>query len=208
MFMIGIERRVGDGCQAAGRMNQRHCLINAKSLLADVRRLAGSDQRVERFIDRRDVAAFDERTGDVRPPHRSAGSELLDTRGLDVVAERAKPFHHPPPARLPRFAESSQAALDALIERIESVGEDVHVDSAVLAGQLHAGNQREAMLIRVRLDLEIGGEIVVIADGDNLDPGRARDIDDLARRPRAIRVMGVSMKIGVTQSATSPSKLS
>jgi len=40
----------------------------------------------------------------------------------------------------------------------------VHVDALVLARQLDTGNQRDAVLVGVRLDLEVRGEVVVIAD--------------------------------------------
>ena len=56
---------------------------------------------------------------------------------------------------------------------IERVREDVDVHAFVRARQFRGRNQRDAFRIGVRLDLEIRGEVVVIADGHDLDPVRA-----------------------------------
>ncbi len=84
----------------------------------------------------------------------------------------------------------------------------MHVDAFVLARQLHTGNQRDAARVGVGFDLEKRGEIVVIADRDDLDPGRARDIDHLTRRAGAVGMMSMCVQVAVTQSATRTSKLS
>jgi hypothetical protein len=189
-------------------VNQRDRLFDVETLFSNVRRLSRSDQRVERLIDGRDIAAFDERTGDVWASDGSAGSELLDALSFDPVSEGAEPLDHAPAACLTRFAKLRQPPRHAFIKRIERVRENVHVDACVLARQLDAGNQRERPLVGVRFDLEIGSEIVVIADGNDIDAGFVRDIDDLAGRARTVGMVGVRVKVGVTQSATRTSKLS
>jgi hypothetical protein len=83
--------------------------------------------------------------------------------------------------------------------RIERIREDVNVDAFVRARKFRRRNQRDAFRIRVRLDLEVRREIVVIADREDLDPVRKRDVDDLRRRTRAVGVIGVRVEVGVTQ---------
>jgi hypothetical protein len=86
-----------------------------------------------------------------------------------------------------------ETAFDPFIQRVERVREHVHIDAFVFARKLDAGNQRHAAFVGVRLDLEIRGEVVVIADRDDGDARGARDVDDFARRPRAVGVMGVGV---------------
>ena len=108
----------------------------------------------------------------MRASHRAAGGELVDALGADVVAERAQPLDHRVAAALARLAEAAQALVDPLVERIEGVGEDVHVDAVEAAGELDRRDERDAALVGVRLDLEVRGEVVVIADGDDVDAVR------------------------------------
>ena len=174
-------------------MDQRDRFFDIESLFADVPRLARAEELVESFVDGWDVAALDERARDVRTSDRSAGSELLDATRVDVVAERAKTFDDAASAILPRVAKMREAPLDAFVERVERVREHVHVDAFVFARELHAGNQRDATFVGVRLDFKKRGEVVVIADRDDGDARGARDVDDFARRPRAVGVVGVSV---------------
>ena len=166
-----------------------------KALLRNVSRLVRADQLVECFVDRNDISALDERACDVRPPDRASRSKLVHATRIDLIAQGAKALDHAAASRLARLPESRETALDALIMRIEGVGEDVHVHTLVLARQLDAGDQSDAALVGVRLDLEIRRDVVVIADGDDVEAVLAREIDDLARRARSIRMVGVKMKV-------------
>jgi hypothetical protein len=75
----------------------------------------------------------------------------------------------------------------------------VHVDAVHLARELHRRDERHAALARVLLDLEVRGEVVVIADGEDVEAVRLRDVDDFLRRARAVRVIRVGVQVGVTQ---------
>ena len=154
---------------------------------------------VEGIGDRVDAAGLDQRAGNVRPAERAAGGELLDAAELDRVAERAERLDHPCAAGLPRLAELAQPLFEALVGRVEGVGEDVHVVAVDDAGELRCRDQRDAALVRVRLDLEVGGDVVVVADGHDGDAALPREIDDLARRARSVGMVGVEMEVGVTQ---------
>jgi hypothetical protein len=47
------------------------------------------------------------------------------------------------------------------------------------AGELDRGDERDADGIGVRLDLEVGGGVVVVADGDDVETALAREVDHL-----------------------------
>src|SRR5688572_2027389 len=89
-----------------------------------------------------------------------------------------------------------QALLDALVMGVECIGEDVDVHAFVGARQLHGGNQGDAGGVGVRLDLEIRGQVVVVADGEDLDAVCLRHVDHFARCACAVGVMCMRVKIG------------
>src|ERR1051325_11766245 len=128
-----------DRQHAARRVYHRHRLVHLEALLLQVSRLAGAEERVEGGGDGSGVALLHERARNVRAPEGAAGSELLDALQADVAAEMAEALDHRQAAALARLAEVAQARVDPLVERIEGVGEDVHGEGAVAAGEARGG---------------------------------------------------------------------
>ena len=71
----------------------------------------------------------------------------------------------------------------------------------VRTGQLDAGDELHLARVGVRFGLEVGGEVVVIADGEDLDAGRACHVDHFARRARAVGVIGVCVQVCESHAA-------
>jgi len=68
---------------------------------------------------------------------------------------------------------------DSLVERIECVGEDGDVVTFIRAGELHARYELHLARVSVGLALEIGSEVVVIADREDVDAAGARHVSHL-----------------------------
>ena len=142
---LGAARaRVREHGHAAGGADEAH----AGERVGRVVRLRVARARVqdagERRRPRRHVPARHERVGDVRAADRGA----LGGLGEHVVpAERVVAPDAPHDllgAREPRLADAGGLGEEALVERVDQVGEHVHAHEALARRELHAGDERDA----------------------------------------------------------------
>lgn len=190
--------RFGEGVRhdrhSTARAHQLHGAHGIESVMADVVRAAVVEVALERFGAIRDDAVRDESVRHVRPPDGRIGTgdgEHLLVRDVDVLTQA---LHH-----ALRSREARRAGLLEFGEQFavcgREVGKQMDADPLVLARDLDAGYEVDAVLTGGSGCLVPTTRRVVIGEGDDVEAGASRFCDHLSRRRRAVATGGVGVKV-------------
>jgi hypothetical protein len=142
-----------------------------------------------------DVAARDERVGDVRAADGAAVDRLLEHVVPRERVVLGDPLDDPLGAVQAAVTNACRLADDVVVQRVEEVGEHVHARRPVVGAQLHAGNHEEAGAGCRGLRLIPARRRVVVGERDRAEPRGDRSLHQLAGRLGAVGHAAVRVQV-------------